>query len=274
MHDCTRTKERLIDLIFDEAPDAARLRAEVESCPDCRAEHRAITQTLHAYDRANDSDQPSENFWAGYHARLAARLVAPDDESPAASYATPTHDPLNRPTARPSSTPAGWLPPSTDSTGRFTSSTARLSSHAARLRRALPTLRRALSTTWRVPVPAAVAAALLFACVSVYALVRPAPAPLAVESPTRADLPVEIRTVEVPIVHEKIVTRTIYVARGEGSPGGRSTRAMLIEEAQGVARARGGVDAKSPAGADTLAGFRPASDAKLRVIKGAFANEK
>ena len=273
MHDCTRTKEQLIDLVFGEAPDAARLRAEVESCPDCRAEHRAITQTLHAYERATDVDQPSENFWAGYHARLAARINAPDDESPAASQATPTHDPFDRPTARLSSTPTGWLPPSPDSTGHFTSSTSRLSStarpssHAARLR-------RALSTTWRVPAPAAVAAALLFACVSVFALVRPAPEPVAVESPTRADLPVEVRTIEVPVVREKIVTRTIYVARGEGSRFGRSTRAMLIEEARGVARARGGVDAKSPAGADTLAGFRPASDAKLRVIKGSYANEK
>lgn len=266
MHDCMRTKEQLIDLVFDEAPDAARLRAEVDSCPDCRAEHRALTQALHAYDRATEVDQPSENFWAGYHSRLAARLATLDDES-AASHATPTPDPLNRPAAPLSSTSTGWLPPSTNSTGQFTPSTARLSSYAARLR-------RALATTWRVPAPAAVAAALLFACVSVFALAHQAPEPVAVESPALVDLPVEIRTVEVPVVREKIVTRTVYVARGEGSRADRSTRAVRIEEARNAERVRVNGDAKSPAGADTLAGFRPASDAKLRVIKGSYANDK
>jgi hypothetical protein len=265
MHDCTRTKEQLIDLVFDEAPDAARLRAEVESCPDCRAEHRALTETLHAYDRASEVDQPSENFWAGYQARLAARLATPDDQS-AASHATPTTDPLNRPTAPLSSTSTGRLPPSTDPTGQFTSPTARLSSYAARLR-------RALATTWRIPAPAAIATALLFACVSVFAM-RTTPEPVAVESPARVDLPVEIRTVEVPVVRERIVTRTVYVARGEGARADRPTRAVRSEEARNAERARVNGDAKSPAGADTLAGFRPASDAKLRVIKGSYANEK
>jgi hypothetical protein len=267
MHDCTRTKEQLIDLVFDDAPDAARLRAEVESCPDCRAEHRALTQTLHAYDRATEVEQPSENFWAGYHARLAARLATPDDQSAVASHATPITDPLNRPTAPLSSTSNGWLPPSTNSTGKFTRLTARFSSHAARLR-------RALATTWRIPAPAAVAAALLFACVSVFALAHHAPEPVAVESPARFDLPVEVRTVEVPIVRERIVTRTVYVARGEGGRADRSTRAVRIEEARNAERVRVNENAKSPAGADTLAGFRPASDAKLRVIKGSYANEK
>jgi hypothetical protein len=268
MHDCTRTKEQLIDLVFDEAPDAARLRAEVESCADCRAEHRALAETLRAYERATDVDQPSENFWAGYHARLAARLASSDLEADAASHGAPTSDPLDRPTAGLSSTPTGWLPPATDAAGRFTPTTSRLTSHAARLR-------RALSTTWLVPAPAAVAAALLVACVSVFALVRPAPAPVAVEPPARADLSAEIRTVEVPFVREKIVTRTVYVARGEGSRADRSTRALRIEEARNTESVRAGVDGVKPgAGADTLAGFRPAADAKLRVIKGSYANEK
>jgi hypothetical protein len=266
MHDCTRTKERLIDLVFDEAPDAARLRAEVESCADCRAEHRALAETLRACERATDAERPSENFWAGYHARLASRLASPDLEAdPAAPPNATTTDP-NRPTASLSSTSTGWLPPATDSTITFTSPTARLSSRAARLR-------RALSATWRVPAPAAVAAALLFVCVSVFALVRPAP--LAVEPPARVDLPVEVRTVEVPVVRDKIVTRTVYVARGEGAPGGRATRAVRIEEARSTGRAHDGADGGKPrAGADTLAGFRPAADAKLRVIKGSYANEK
>ncbi|HVG29477.1 MAG TPA: hypothetical protein VM864_07130 [Pyrinomonadaceae bacterium] len=265
MHDCTRTKERLIDLAFDEAPDAARLRAEVESCPGCRAEYRALAETLDAYGRAADAVRPSENFWAGYHARLAARLDAPGDESLAPPRAAPSPDPLHRPTASLSPTSAGWIPPA-GATRRPTPTTARLSSYAARLR-------RVLSTTWRVPAPAAVAAALLVVCLSILAA-RPAPAPLAVESPSRADIPVEVRTVEVPVVREKIVTRTVYVARGEGPRADRSTRAVRVGAAQDLARAGGGDGAGSHDGADKLAGFRPASDAKLRVIKGNFANEK
>jgi hypothetical protein len=266
MHDCTRTKERLIDLVFDEATDAARLSAEVESCADCRAERRALAETLRAYERATDANRPSENFWAGYHARLAARLAAPDEASASAPHAAPTPDPLNRPTVSLSSTATGWLPPATDAAATSTSPTARLSSCAARLR-------RAISTTWRVPAPAAIAAALLFACVSVFALVRPAP--LAVEPPARADSSAEIRTLEVPVVREKIVTRTVYVARGEGPRADRSTRATRIEEARHTGRALAGGDGVKPrAGADTLAGFRPAADAKLRVIKGGDANEK
>lgn len=265
MHDCTRTKDRLIDLAFGEAPDAARLRAEVDSCPDCRAEHRALTQTLEAYARATDAARPPENFWSGYRARLAARLAAHDPAADASTTGAPTNA-LRRQPARLSSTPTGWLPPATDSMGRFTPSTSRLTSYAARLR-------RAFSTTWRVPAPAAVAAALLLACVSVFALVRPAPAPLAVGAPARVDLPAEVRTVEVPVVRDRIVTRTVYVARGEGSRLDRPARAARIEEARDAGRVLVG-GAESSAGAATLAGFRPAADAKLRVIKGNFANEK
>ncbi|MCA1642061.1 MAG: hypothetical protein LC785_08945 [Acidobacteria bacterium] len=214
MHDCARTKEQLIDLVFGEVPDAARLRAEVESCADCRAERHALTETLLAYDRATAAAEPTEDFWAGYHARLAARIIATGDGSAAAPRATPTPDPLDR-------------------------TTARLSSRAARLR-------RALATSWRVPAPAAVAAALLFVCVSVFALVRPAPEPIAVESPALADPHVDVRTVEVPVVRERIVTRTVYVARGEGSRFNRPARGARVEEARGAERVRVGGEAKSP----------------------------
>jgi hypothetical protein len=50
---------------------------------------------------------------------------------------------------------------------------------------------------------------------------------------------------------------------------------LRIEEARNTESVRAGVDGVKPgAGADTLAGFRPAADAKLRVIKGSYANEK
>jgi hypothetical protein len=263
MHDCTRAKERLIDLVFDEAPDAARLRAEVESCADCRAEYRALEETLRAYARATEAEQPPESFWEGYHARLAARLASSDLE---ADDAAPTPYTLDRPTAGLSSTSAGWLPPAPDGSGRLAPAASRRPSRAARLR-------RALSTTWRVPAPAAVAAALLFACVSALALLRPAPEPLAVAAPALAAPPVEVRTVEVPVMRERIVARTVYVARGD-SRGGRPVRAARDEEARASEEARAGGGARTREGAATLAGFRPASDVKLRVIKGGDANEK
>ena len=266
MHDCARTQARLIDLVFGEAADAARLGAEVGACPDCRAEHRALEETLRACGRAAEAARPAEDFWLGYHARLAARLAAPDattDGAPRAATARDRHEP----SAAHSSTRAGWLPPAADATERLTPATSRRPRSAARLR-------RALATTWRVPAPAAVAVALLTIGLCVFALVRPAPvrpAPVAVEPPARAVLPVEVRTVEVPVVHERIVTRTVYVARGDS----RARRGARAELALDTGRGNGGEgEAKSAATAETLAGFRPASDARLRVIKGGEAHDK
>src|SRR4051812_2492848 len=90
MHDCRRTKEQLIDLVFDEAPGTDALRAEVAACPTCRAELRALEATMRTYQRATDAASPSEDSWAGYHARLAARLhtVELEHESPQASPAS------------------------------------------------------------------------------------------------------------------------------------------------------------------------------------------
>jgi hypothetical protein len=265
MHDCAWAKEQLIDLVFDEAPDAARLRAEVESCPECRAELRALDGTLLAYERATDADRQPEDFWAGYHARLAARLAASDLEAGAAPHRPAAARDRREPSTEPFSTPTGWLLPSPDSRGQFTPLASGLPSHAARLR-------RALATTWRVPAPAVLAAALLVVCLSIFALVRPAP--VAVESPALADSPVAVRTVEVPAVRDRIVTRTVYVARGAGSRATRPARAVRIEEARDAQRVRVVGDAQSGALALALAGFRPASDAKLRVIKGSYANDK
>ncbi|MDX2034269.1 MAG: hypothetical protein SF339_26580 [Blastocatellia bacterium] len=77
MHDCGAAQEQLIDLIFEEldAPTAARLRDEVESCPSCRAEFRAMAQSMRAFDQAAERVAPAEGYWPGYEARLRARLA-------------------------------------------------------------------------------------------------------------------------------------------------------------------------------------------------------
>jgi hypothetical protein len=290
MHDCRRTKERLLDLVYDEHGAAAdALRAEVEACRDCRAEYRVLTETLRAYVRATAAAEPPENFWAGYHARLANKLraTAPlqanahDATAPTDAHATAQ---VASPTARLSSSTARFSSPTvrlSSSTARLlssTSSTARLSSFTSRAR-------RALTATWRVPAPVAVAAALLIACLSAFAL-RPAHEPFAVGSPAQASAPLTVRTIEAPVVRERVVTRTVYVARGDErrarhtSHGdeSRPMRAPRDDMARAESRARGdaakSAAAKSVAKTNTLVGFRPAADVRLRVIKGNYANEK
>ena len=246
MHDCQRTSAQLIDLVYDGGTgDAASLGAEVEDCPACRAELRALAETLRAFDRAAAWQQPGQDEWAGYQTRLAARLRRDDAREgdsdaararlPHAGRASSAVELSNAPASSPPSPPT---------------------------RAAWP--RRALTATWRVPAPAAVASlALLVACLTLLALrpARVADAPLA-----RPSASAPVRIVEVPVAREKIVTRTVYVARRAGPRPKRERRPPTGELARGAGR-------KAEA-AGTLVGFRPADDVKLRVIKGNYANEK
>jgi hypothetical protein len=244
MHDCEKTKGLLVDLAFGEAADADRLRAEIEPCVDCRAESRAVAATLAAFDRAAAVAEPTEEFWAGYHSRLARRL---DAETPGGSL-TPAASAAD-------ASPAGGVTP------------AGPAPFASRLR-------RALAARWRVPAPIAVAAALAIVCLSAFALVRNAPEPLAVAAPAQeAEHGAAVRVVEVPVVREKIVTRTVYVGRRQAAPGRVAGRGAGNELARHDAA--GERQRSTPrAGADTLVGFRPAGDVKLRVIKGSFEDER
>jgi hypothetical protein len=76
MHDCLKTRERLVDLLFDELePEAARdMLIELESCRDCLAQYRSMTETLHVFDQAVEATVPDESYWPGYEARLRNRL--------------------------------------------------------------------------------------------------------------------------------------------------------------------------------------------------------
>src|SRR5262245_24687681 len=76
MHDCMKTRERLVDLVFDELGHEARRRAliEIESCPDCLAEYRSMAETLRVFDQAAEIAMPDEGYWPGYEARLRERL--------------------------------------------------------------------------------------------------------------------------------------------------------------------------------------------------------
>jgi hypothetical protein len=76
MHDCVKTRELLVDLIFDELGPEARRREllELEGCPDCLAQYRSMTETLRVFDRVTETVMPEESYWVGYEARLRERL--------------------------------------------------------------------------------------------------------------------------------------------------------------------------------------------------------
>ncbi len=123
-------------------------------------------------------------------------------------------------------------------------------------------------------VPAPVAAAVMLAVVILFALaLRPAPVSIVLAAPPQVEAPAPVRIVEVPVAQEKIVTRTIYVARRDKRqtrPVPHAGRVVGEQLADGAPRSADEYVA-SPL---TLTGFQPAADVKLRVIKGSFTHEQ
>src|SRR5882672_1468080 len=76
MHDCVKTRELLVDLVFDELGPEAGRRAllELEGCPDCQAQYRSMTEALRVFDQVTDTAMPEESYWPGYETRLRERL--------------------------------------------------------------------------------------------------------------------------------------------------------------------------------------------------------
>src|SRR5215470_5528764 len=76
MHDCVKTRERIVDLVFNELDAEAKRRAlvEIEGCRDCLAQYRSMTETLRVFDQAAESAMPDEGYWPGYEAGLRERL--------------------------------------------------------------------------------------------------------------------------------------------------------------------------------------------------------
>src|SRR5215813_2241002 len=76
MHDCVKTSEQLVDLVFDELGAEAKRRvlAELADCQHCLAQYQSMTETLRVFDQAAEVTLPSESYWAGYEARLRTRL--------------------------------------------------------------------------------------------------------------------------------------------------------------------------------------------------------
>ena len=237
MHDCRQTQAQLNDLAFNELAPAARERvlAEVADCAACQTEYLALATLLRACAQVELAAEPPADYWPGYHARLAARVHALEDEPRAAHVA-----------------------PAAVHTG-------------ARHAGIFAALRRTLTTTLHVPVPVACAVALALVGLSMLAL-RTAPGGQLPAAPQAAQSPAPVRVIEVPVVQEKIVTRTVYVARRERV---RARGAAQTLQTDGAQLARRGKDAAAePAAQSALAGFQPAGEVKLRVIKGSFTHER
>jgi hypothetical protein len=76
MHDCVKTRELLVDLVFNELGPEARRRAllEFEGCPDCLAQYQSMTEALRVFDQVAETAMPDESYWPGYETRLLERL--------------------------------------------------------------------------------------------------------------------------------------------------------------------------------------------------------
>ena len=81
MHNCTETKERLIELVLDGRPVEAAETSELTACAECRAEFDALNMTLRMTSRLSETATPAESYWSGYHARLREKLATAPNPS-------------------------------------------------------------------------------------------------------------------------------------------------------------------------------------------------
>ena len=78
MHNCTETKERLIELVLD---GRSAETSELNACAECRAEFEALNMTLRMTSRLSETAAPAESYWSGYHERLREKLATAPNPS-------------------------------------------------------------------------------------------------------------------------------------------------------------------------------------------------
>ncbi|MEN3325795.1 MAG: hypothetical protein V7638_602 [Acidobacteriota bacterium] len=81
MHNCTETKERLIELVLDGRPVEPAETSELNACAACRAEFDALNMTLRMTARVSETTAPADSYWSGYHARLREKLATAPNPS-------------------------------------------------------------------------------------------------------------------------------------------------------------------------------------------------
>ena len=124
---------------------------------------------------------------------------------------------------------------------------------------ALTWLRSRVTGSVRVPVPIAAVLLLVFVATILFAVKsRPARATVLPGETT-----VVTETVEVPVIHEKTVTRLVYRNRDRREGNERRGAAAFAQ--------RQNETGKAPV---SLSGFTPTNEVKLTIIKGSYRDEK
>jgi hypothetical protein len=128
-------------------------------------------------------------------------------------------------------------------------------------------LKTIATSSVRLPVPAALAAVLLVG-VSFTVLLRGARASV---NTTNHLAQVETRTVEVPVVQEKVVTRVVYFEKKHRRFGRDTNQPANPGGTNGVA---GTGSVATNRAALSLAGFKPTDEVKLTIIRGSYKDQK
>jgi hypothetical protein len=164
-----------------------------------------------------------------------------------------------------------------------------LADFRANVRRA-PLWRRALAAQVRVPLPVAACAAVVLLG-SLYVLgTRATTARVGPAAPQTLTEPAAVRVVEVPVVQERVLTRTVYVEK-KGRAGVQPSATPRRPEREELARRdeRGEGNAATPRreepapGRDAHAGyftrvdmndFQPSNEVKFRIVSRGGTDEK
>jgi hypothetical protein len=255
MHNCKSTQSSFIDLALEEIAPArtTQLLTELNDCPACREEYAAVRSTLHRSDQALKASSPGEEFWSGYRARLNAKLLNSSLSEPPAL--ADGHKDLNQTISHRLLTMRHPL-------------TQVVLTIQAWLGLLWPSILRTLTSSVRVPVPVALSLMLLLG-VSVF-FMRPRGA---VNATLPTELPiVETRTINVPVIQEKVITRVVYLEKkGRRSRSGANDVWQPSGLSDSVAKARSDARVGAPM---SLVDFKPTDQINLTITKGSNRDEK
>jgi hypothetical protein len=161
MHNCTETKDRLIEMVLN----GIDCEAELDGCAECHTEFATLNATLRMTRRVREMVAPPESYWAHYNARLRQKIVMTEGSSHAKAQRGKVDAEKNR---------------------------------ASDLRLFFAPLRLCVITAIPVPVPLVILTILAFATVSVFA-VRAARRP-ADPNQVIVRVPVEVPVVQEKVV--------------------------------------------------------------------------
>jgi len=76
MHNCSKTKEQITELLLDGAEPLSdrAVSEELRRCAECRGEFDGLSATLRITTRLREAAAPTQAYWSSYHARLQERL--------------------------------------------------------------------------------------------------------------------------------------------------------------------------------------------------------